>query len=224
MEGRSADTAPERATTPSSRGDGLAGVDAARAALIGAAGGVLLAFAAPQQGISHFMHEVLGLPGPGTGLGMMVGPWASFCCLAAVLLVQQRYTALVAGASFSLAYNVHAVLFPSLGPNPGMFGSLRFALGLVLLGAVAETVWSLVLHLSRGRRLALAAVTANLAFLAYSWIVVFPVTKGWVTPRDALVIAAASIPPAVVAGAGSTMVSLSVADGPRPTGHDMEGD
>ncbi len=224
MEERSVDSAPDRVTTPSSSGEAPAGIDTIRAALIGGAGGFLLAFTAPQQGISYVMHQVLGLPGPGAGMGMMVGPWAAFCCLSAAMLVRQRNAALVAGMCFSLTYNVHAALIPPLGENPGMFGSLRFGPGLLLLGIVVEVMWSLTPHLSRGRRLAMTAVAANLVFLAYTWIVVFPITKGWIAPMDALVIAVASVPPAVVAGVGFTLASLSVVMGPRPTGSDMEGD
>ena len=192
----------------------MAGADALRAAIIGAAGGALLAFVAPQKGISYLMHQVLMLPGPGAGLGVMVGPWAAFCCLAAAVFVRRRYAALVAGLGFALVFNLPAAVFPPEGTNPGMFASVRFALGLVLMGGVAELVMARFRRLGRGPRLALAAVAADLAFLVYTWVVVFPLTKGWVTMKNALIIIAVSVPAAVVAGAGFTLAALAVAGEP----------
>ena len=158
--------------------------EAATCSAIGVAGALIFLFAFPKGSISTLMHEVLGLPGPGAGIALILGPFLVLVALISSLLSRGNGGAVIAPLAFALVYAL-VVRLLGIPTNPkGAFGSAAFIAGIAAFGLAAEavivpgqaskTVW----------RCLLAGALANAVLLVFYWIVVFPRTAGWISWRD----------------------------------------
>ena len=150
-------------------------------ALVGAVGGAIFLFVFPKGSITTLMHHVLGLPGPGAGIALILGPVALVFILLSSHLVRRTGSALVTALGFSITYAALAAIVGLPTNEKGAFGSLWFILGLATCGIVAEGMLFLTRSLKPQWRWLLTACCANLALLIFCWTVIFPRTKGWVS-------------------------------------------
>jgi len=140
---------------------------------IGAVGGAIFVFAFPRGSISTLMHEVLRLPGPGSGIALILGPLAIVFAQSAEYVCKRHGSTLLAALGFALV-GVTARSAGFLGETKGMFGSLPFAGSLLTLGLILELGF-----LVRGKLTSLIfsllfASLASLGILVFYWLFIFP--------------------------------------------------
>lgn len=158
--------------------------EAAQGAAIGAAGAVLFLFAFPAGSITTLMHAVLGLPGPGAGIGLVLGPFLILVALTSARLSRKDGSALLASLAFAATYTL-VVRLLGIATNPkGQFGSAVFIATIALFGTAAEAGLVFGKGLKEARRYMLSGALANGVLLVSYWVVVFPRTAGWVHGRD----------------------------------------
>ena len=179
------------------------------AALVGAVGGLVFLAILPTGVISTFAHFVLRLPAPGAGVALLVGPLVVICMLVAWRVARAGGGAIVGAIAFALTCTIVLDFMGRPRSGAGMIGSPLFVLALVTSGAMAE----LVLFLTRALRalwwrFVLAAATANVAFLVFYWIVIFPRTVGWIPGRSVPVLVAVSLGVGALAGLVSRALTL----------------
>ena len=162
----------------------IRGREATTCAAIGVAGGLIFLFAFPKGSISTLMHEVLGLPGPGAGIALILGPFLILVALIARLLNRQAGGAVIASLTFAAAYALVTRLL-GIPTNPkGAFGSAVFVAAIALCGIAAEAVLVLGKALPKVWRCMLSGALANTVLLVFYWIVIFPRTAGWINWKD----------------------------------------
>ena len=162
----------------------IRGKEAATCTAIGAVGALIFLFAFPKGAISTLMHEVLGLPGPGAGIALIVGPFLVLVALIASRLCRGAGGAVIASLAFAVAYAL-VVRIVGMPTNPkGAFGGAAFVAGIAAFGLVAEAVMAPGQALKTARRCLLAGALANAVLLVFYWIAVFPRTAGWISWRD----------------------------------------
>jgi hypothetical protein len=176
---------------------------AALAAAFGAAACGLFWLVFPGRTLSHLGHGVLKLPGPGSAVGVVYGPFFILVCLLSTALLRRSWAAAIAGATFA---TLHGVLTPHvLGKvkTVGTVGpwSLRI---LAVLCAVAVLQLLLVLLRKRSALSAYlaAATAANLTLMGLYWAVIYPVARSrTVKPLAALILIGAGTLSVLVFGA-----------------------
>lgn len=162
----------------------LGGREAVACAAIGLAGAMIFLFAFPKGSISTLMHAVLELPGPGAGIGLVLGPFLVLVALVSSLLSRGAGAAVVASLVFAVACVV-VVRLTGVSVNPkGAFGSALFVAAVAQFCIVAEAVMVLGRAMREVRRCMLSGALANAALLTFYWTVVFPRTTGWVRWTD----------------------------------------
>lgn len=160
------------------------GTEAATCAAIGVLAALIFLFAFPKGSISTLMHPVLGLPGPGAGIALVLGPFLILVAISTSLSSRGDGGALIASLTFAMTYALVAWLL-GIPTNPkGAFGSPVFVAAIAQFGIAAEAVMVLGKALTRVRRGMLAGALANPVLLVFYWIVVFPRTAGWIGWKD----------------------------------------
>ncbi len=157
----------------------------------------------PGESLSQVGHGTLKLPGPGSAVCVVYGPYLVLTCLLAAALLRSRAAVAPAGAAFAF---LHGTLTPLvLGPvkTVGTVGPWPLRV-LAVLGAAA--VLQLIVVLLRKRSVFagyfIAAAAANLALAGFYWAVIYPVTRGkTVKPLAALILVGAGTVAAVLFGA-----------------------
>ncbi|MFH1749222.1 MAG: hypothetical protein ABIG44_19495 [Planctomycetota bacterium] len=159
----------------------IRGREAAICAAIGVVGALVFLFAFPRGSISTLMHEVLGLPGPGAGIALVLGPFLVLMALISRLLSRRVGGALIAALTFGAAYALVTRLL-EIPTNPkGAFGSPVFIAAVALFGIVVEAVMVLGKALPNVWRCMLCGALANAGLLGFYWAVIFPHTAGRVS-------------------------------------------
>lgn len=162
----------------------IRGKEAATCAAVGVGGALIFLFAFPKGSISTLMHEVLGLPGPGAGIALILGPFLVLVTLISSLLSRGNGGAVIASLAFALAYAL-VVRLLGIPTNPkGAFGSAAFIAGIAAFGIATEAVMGPGQVSKTVWRCLLAGALANAALLVFYWIAVFPRTAGWISWRD----------------------------------------
>ena len=150
--------------------------EVANCTAIGVVGALIFLFAFPKGAISTLMHAVLGLPGPGAGIALILGPFLTVVALVASLLTRGVGGAVIASLTFAAGYALVAALF-GIPANPkGAFGSAIFIAAIGAFGIAAEAVMVLGKALKSTWRCVLAGALANAVLLGFYWIVIFPRT------------------------------------------------
>lgn len=158
--------------------------EAAQGAAIGAAGAVVFLFAFPAGSITTLMHAVLGLPGPGAGIALVLGPSLVLVALTSARLSRKDGSALLASLAFAVTATL-VVRILGLATNPkGQFGTAVFVVTIALFGTTGEAVLVFGKRMAASRRYMLSGALANGILLISYWLVVFPHAAGWVRWRD----------------------------------------
>ena len=154
--------------------------EATTCAAVGVVGALVFLFAFPSGSISTLMHAVLQLPGPGAGVGLIVGPFLILVALISSLLSRGEGGAVIASLTFAAAYALAAWLL-GIPTNPkGAFGSPVFIAAVAAFGIAAEAVMALSKALRIMWRCMLSGASANAVLLVFYWIIVFPHTYRWI--------------------------------------------
>jgi len=162
----------------------IRGQEAATCAAIGTAGALIFLFAFPKGSITTLVHAVLGLPGPGTGIALVVGPFLILVAIIASLLSRADGGALVASFMFAVAYAL-VVRLLGIPTNPkGAFGSGWFIAAVVAFGIVAEATMVVGKAVKDVWRCMIAGALANAVLLVFYWMMIFPRTYEWVDWSD----------------------------------------
>lgn len=160
------------------------GREATFCAAIGCVGALLFLFVFPMGSISTLMHDVFGLPGPGAGIALILGPIVILAAVISILVTRGDGGALITSLGFGLTCGL--VLWLSQIPtNPkGAFGSLPFIAVLALAGLVADASTMLGRTLRLPWRSVLTGATSNAMLLTLYWLLIFPSTAEWVKWGD----------------------------------------
>ncbi len=184
-------------------GSRLGSRDALAAVLVGAAACGLFWLLFPGRTLAQLTHGPLGLPGPGSGVCAVFGPFIIATCLLVFNLSGSPWAICVTGCAFGLLHSVFTPLvFPgiktigSVGPLP-----LRIAAVVVAAGALGLSVHALRRR-SRALRYCLSAAGANLALAGFYWSAIYPLAgKGWVKPGSQMALLGVAAVAAVGLGA-----------------------
>lgn len=150
---------------------------------LGGAGALVFLFVFPKGSISTLMH-VLRVPGPGSGVALVVGPFLILVVLVSSLLSEAKGGALIASLTFAVSYTLVVRLFGVATDPKGAFGSALFIGAITLFGLVAETLMALSGALGQPWRCMLTGALANAVLLVFYWLAIFPRTVGWVKWKD----------------------------------------
>jgi len=162
----------------------MRGREATLCAAIGCVGALLFLFLFPLGSISTLMHDVLGLPGPGAGIALILGPLVVLAAVISFLVTRPAGGGLIASLAFGLSCGLVLWLF-RIPTNPkGAFGSLPFIAVLALAGVVAEGSMMLGRALKLPWRSVLTGAISNAMLLTLYWLLIFPSTAEWVKWGD----------------------------------------
>jgi hypothetical protein len=178
-----------------------------RTTAIGAVGAAVFVFLFPKGSLTTFMHQVLQLPGPGAGIALIVGPFALILALVGYRVGGEWVGAL---PEVLLAFSaVVAILVALVAPmNPkGGFGTGWFILACLAGGVGAGSALFFGKELKILWRLLLAGVAGNLVLLVFYWLVIFPMTTGWVEWGDVPVLLLVCVAGGMLAGLIAWLVS-----------------
>ena len=145
------------------------------------------------------MHDVLGLPGPGAGIALVLGPWVIFFSLLASELVRKPAIAFPSSLVFGLTVGILAFIGAPL-EQKGKFGSLEFIGGMAVAGALLTATSHLARKLRSFVKAAVAGFVACAGLLAYFWTVIFPQTVGWIVFKDIPVLLVLGVVGGIAAG------------------------
>jgi hypothetical protein len=164
--------------------------------LIGLVACVTLWLVFPGKTLTHIGHGVLGLPGPGSAVSVIYGPFIVLASLLAAKLLRVRWAATIAGATFGVAHGAFTPLALGAVKTVGTVGPWPLRVAAVL---AAVSVLQLVLAKPRPgstlRRFCSAAAASHLALMVFYWAIIYPVARGkTVTPLGALVLLGAGVP------------------------------
>ncbi len=184
--------------------------EVALGAALGGAGALLFLFVFPKGSISTLMH-VLRVPGPGSGIALVVGPFLVLVVLVSSLLSPAKGGALIASMAFAVSYTLVVRLFGIATDPKGAFGSASFVAAIALFGLAAETVMALSGALSQVWQCVLTGALANTVLLVFYWLVIFPRTVGWVKWKDIPLLTGACLVCGLVTGFVAWRVSAPLA-------------
>lgn len=178
----------------------IPGRDAVTCAAIGVVGALIFLFAFPKGSISTLMHEVLGLPGPGAGIVLILGPFMVIVAIVAYLTSQGAGGAMLASLAFAVAY-AGIVRLLDIPTNPkGAFGSAVFLAAVLLCGLAVEAVMMPGRAANTAWRCALAGASANGVLFVFYWLAIFPRTAGWIQGKDIPLLAGLCVVCGLVSG------------------------
>ena len=178
--------------------------DITMSAVTGVIGAILFLFLFPGNAISTVMHQVLMLPGPGTGFGVVIGPFIIMCALIAYGLGKKQGIPLITSAAVGIFISVLIFVFKIKVAQPGTIGSVAFIAGAVVIGLVLELIVYLLREKGELLKYAVSAVAADIIFLAYSMVAIFsrvmPDKYAQLTLNSVLIIFGASVIGAIIIG------------------------
>ena len=173
-------------------------MDLVLATTAGILSGLVFIFLFPGRAISTLMHQVLHLPGPGAGIGFIVGPYMVMCALIIWTYIRKAmvafYVIVVSGTVQAYFGPISTVMFgPSVIPYT--------ILSAFVLGICVDLAAFALRNKHDGVGFPVVAVISTIVFMVAYWVWVFPPVKGWVTPKAAMVLIPLSIVGAVLFGA-----------------------
>jgi hypothetical protein len=183
--------------------------------MAGLLGAIAFIFLFPGASITTAMHEVMRLPGPGAGIGMLYGPFIVLVALMAYFHIRRTGAILLTSISFGV---FHAALAPAVYGDVKTAGTigpphLRIV-AVVVLGVV---LWWAVRFLDQQKdhvRYPAASVLASFAVMCFYWAAIFPNSpKGPVAAADVPVLLGVTALGAVVIGGLLPLVLRDVLPG-----------
>lgn len=184
---------------------GGGGAGSRRTLLAGAAGAAacgLFWLAFPGRSLSTISHGLLRLPGPGSAVAVVYGPFIALTCLLAAELLRSDWAASAAGAAFALLHGACTPLALGEVKTVGTVGPWpRRVLAVLLAVAALQVVLLAMRKRSVVLRHLVPAAAADLALMGFYWAAIYPAAEGeTVRPAGALVLIAAGTAAAAVGG------------------------
>ncbi len=170
--------------------------------LAGLIGSAAFIFLFPGASITTAMHDVLELPGPGAGIGLLYGPFIILVAAVVHRIVRRPLAILMTCVSFGV---FHAILAPVVYADAKTAGTigpphLRI-LAVVALGLVLEGVVFILKDTRPLVRYPLASIPANSAIMFVYFCAIFPDSpKGTVDPSNVPVLLGVTVLGAVTIG------------------------
>jgi hypothetical protein len=155
--------------------------------IAGLVAGLLFVALFPGRALSTLMHNVLGLPGPGAGTGMVTGPLIIMASLVVYTFRRKPLVAFIAALAAGTSQTVASVYI-----SPGVLTAATVpatVLSVIVMATVLEACLLALRGVADTLALPAAAVAADLAYLSFQWAAVFPVIKRNVLPGDAVLLA-----------------------------------
>ena len=168
----------------------------------GLVGSAAFIFLFPGASITTAMHDVLELPGPGAGIGLLYGPFIILVAAVVHMIVRRPLAILMTCVSFGV---FHAILAPVVYADAKTAGTigpphLRI-LAVVVLGLVLELVVFILKDIRPLIRYPLASIPANIAIMFVYWCAIFPNSpKGSVAPSNVPILLGVTVLGAVTLG------------------------
>ncbi len=141
-------------------------------------------FIFPENSIRNMVHYDLGLPGPGPGVAMILGPFAIVFMTAASRVTFRIGSALMTALAFAVGIMVWAKFLDKPLGSHLMLGSPLSILAFVAAGAAADLVVGLGEKLGPQLRILLSGLLANICLLVFYWVMIFPDSAGRVLRPD----------------------------------------
>ena len=147
--------------------------------LMGVIGVFIFLFLFPAGAITTAMHQVLKLPGPGAGIGLIFGPFIIILSLLVYNFIGKTGIITITCIIFGI---FHSIFTPIVYPSVKTVGSIGLPifkiLAVILLGLVLEIFIFLLKNRNDIIKYPMAASIANIVCLSFYWFVMFPSNKG----------------------------------------------
>ena len=153
-------------------------VEIGNATLVGVLFSIAFVFLSRGGSINELVYETFHLPYPGAGIALLVGPVGIMCGLVAYVLNPNPGRLLVSIIVFGTLMPIGQSLFnpDGLGQFPFFFPLLSF----VFLAIVLEILVYKFSQRNEFQRIVAPAVLANVLFLVFWWLTIFPLyLKEW---------------------------------------------
>lgn len=181
-----------------------------RATAIGVVGAAVFVFLFPKGSLTTFMHQVLQLPGPGAGIALVAGPFVLVLALIGYRMDGERVGGLMeVFLVFSIVVAILAALVAPMNPK-GKFGSIWFVLACTTGGVGTANVLYYGKKIRLLWRMLLAGAAGNVVLLVFYWLVIFPMTTGWVLWGDVPILLAVCVGGGLLAGLIAWLVSPAI--------------
>jgi len=150
---------------------------------------------------------VLGLPGPGAGIGLIFGPFIIILGLIAFNLTKKAGTIVLTFTVFGITHSILTpIIYPSI-TTVGSFGPLPLRVVVVIVMGISL---ELCIYISRNQQptiqYLISPVISNVTLLTLYWLVIFPGCKGWVRINAIPILLAITILAALFSG----LISLGI--------------
>ena len=155
------------------------------AILMGIIGVCLFLFLFPGGAISTAMHQILNLPGPGAGIGIIFGPFIILLSFLTYNFIKKQGAIFITCSVFGI---IHSIFTPIVYPTIKTVGSLGplflRILAIILLGLVIEICIFIFKNQKDLISYPVSAGISNVVILLFYWIAIFPSNKGMVAIND----------------------------------------
>jgi hypothetical protein len=169
------------------------------------------------------MHEVMKLPGPGAGIGFIVGPYMILCAL---IVWSYSRKAMVAFYVCAVSGTVQAYLGPIAGSD--MLGpAVRpyMVIAALVLGIVVDVLAFGLRRSPEWKAYPVVAIVSTIIFLVVYWLIVFPNSpKGMVMAMPAAIMIVLSMAGAVLFGSVPPIIFVMVTGKEAPEDDDEDED
>jgi len=169
---------------------------------VGVLGAIAFMFLFPGGSITTAMHDIMDLPGPGAGVGLVFGPFIILVCLLVRRMTGVAGAALLAASGFALAHSLIAPAVYGDVKTVGTLGSMPAKVGtVVMMGITLELTLLIMSRFHRVTTYLLSGILANLVLMLLYWSWVFPSTpKGTVLVSDVPILLGVTVAGSVVFG------------------------
>jgi len=169
--------------------------------IFGIVGAFVFLFLFPGGAITTAMHQLLKLPGPGAGIGLVFGPFIIILGLIAYNLTKKPGIIVLTYTVFGIT---HSILTPIIYPTidtVGSLGPLPLRIVVVILMGIT---FELCMYISRDQktvtRYLISSVISNISLISFYWLIIFPGCKGWVKINAIPILLAITILAALFSG------------------------
>lgn len=147
--------------------------------VMGVVGVCVFLFLFPGGAITTAMHQVLKLPGPGAGIGLIFGPFIIILSLLTYNSISKQGAIFITCLVFGL---LHSILTPIVYPSVktvGSLGPIYFRiLAVILVGIVMEICIFLLKNRKDIIQYLISAGISNIILQSFYWVAIFPYNKG----------------------------------------------
>jgi len=155
------------------------------AILMGIIGACLFLFLFPGGAISTAMHQILKLPGPGAGIGIIFGPFIILLSFLTYNFIKKYGAIFITCSVFGIIHSIFApIVYPTI-KTVGSLGPLFSRIfAVILLGLLLEICIFIFKNQKDLIRYPVSAGISNVVILSFYWFAIFPSNKGMVAIND----------------------------------------